>query len=268
MNNLKRYFQWLVGDDQGKVVELIDITQEDGEYFYNFDDGESCNMSYVCAATTDKNMLKGKAMVEVPGPYNAWKFEEIKAGSFTTAENEHIVVPPLEDILGQDKDGNLSSAVGTKKIIPPKSNPIKGMPLPSVQDYLRRPKEEKLPQSSGVIVTIKNDLEEEQVKEPVKEVVKTPAHIEEEKREEKKPIINEYDPVYILLETCKKHDTEISMTVNISLPSKSTYNFAKSELSGGGEKFIEMLVSTLDIKEIEKSLKTALKEAYESQSAD
>lgn len=264
MNNLKRYFQWLVGDDQGKVVELIDITQEDGEYFYNFDDGESCNMSYVCAATTDKNMLKGKAMVEVPGPYNAWKFEEIKTGSFTTAEDEHVVVPPLEDILGQDKDGNLSSAVGTKRLIPPKSNPIKGMPLPSVQDYLRRPKEEKVSQSSGVMVTIKNDLGEE----PMKEVIKTPARIEEERREEKKSNINEHDPVYILVKTCKKHETEISMTVNISLPSKSTYNFAKSEFEGGGDKFIEMLADTLDIKEIEKSLKTALKEAYESQSAD
>lgn len=260
MNGIKRYFQWLVGDDQGKVVELIDITQEDGEYFYNFDDGESCNMSYVCAATTDKNMLKGKAMVEVPGPYNAWKFEEIKTGSFTTAEDEHVVVPPLEDILGQDKDGNLSSAVGTKRLIPPKSNPIKGMPLPSVQEYLRQSKEEKLPQSSGVTVTIKNDLAEE----PVREVIKTPARVEEEKKQN----VNEHDPVYILVKTCKKHETEISMTINISLPSKSTYNFAESEFENGGEKFIEMLADTLDIKEIEKSLKAALKQAYTSQSTD
>lgn len=264
MNNMRRYFQWLVGDDQGKVVELVDITQEDGEYFYNFDDGESCNMSYVCAATTDKNALRGKAMVEVPGPYNAWRFEEVKTGSFTTAEDEHIVIPPLEDILGQDKDGNLSSAVGTKRLIPPKSNPIKGMPLPSVQDYLRRPKEEKLQQSSGVMVTIKNDLGEESVKE----VVKTPAHIEEERREEKKSNVNEHDPVYILMKTCKKHETEISMTVNISLPSKSTYNFAKSEFEGGGDKFIEMLTSTIDTTSISESIKKALKDVYESQSSE
>jgi hypothetical protein len=257
MKGIRRYFQWLVGDDQGKVVELIDITQEDGEYFYNFEDGESCNLSYICAATNDKNMLRGKAMVEVPGPYNAWKFEEIKTGSFTTADDEHVVVPPLEDILNQDKDGNISSAVGTKRLIPPKDYHIIGMPLPSLEEYLRRPKEEKA-QSSGVMVTIKNEVPEE----PVKPVTSTP------KQEERKPNVNEHDPVYILVKTCKKHDTEISMTVNISLPSKSTYNFAKAEFEDGGEKFIDMLADTLDMTEIEKSIKSALKQAYESQSAE
>ena len=259
MNGMRRYFQWLVGDDRGKVVEFIDITQEDGEYFYNFDDGESCNMSYICPATNDKNMLKGKAMVEVPGPHNAWKFEEIKTGSFTTADDEHIVVPPLEDIIGQSKDGNVESAVGTMRLIAPKSNPIKGMPLPSVQEYLRQaPAKQVASQSSGVVnIEVKSEQVETKV-QPV-QIPQDIPHVEE------KPKHNVSDPVHILVNTCKKHDTEISMTVNVALPSISTYNFAKSEFENGGDKFIDIIAETLDMTEISKSIKSAIREAYESQ---
>ena len=259
MNGMRRYFQWLVGDDRGKVVEFIDITQEDGEYFYNFDDGESCNMSYICPATNDKNMLKGKAMVEVPGPHNAWKFEEIKTGSFTTADDEHIVVPPLEDIIGQSKDGNVESAVGTMRLIAPKSNPIKGMPLPSVQEYLRQaPAKQVASQSSGVVnIEVKSEQVETKV-QPV-QIPQDIPHVEE------KPKHNVSDPVHILVNTCKKHDTEISMTVNVALPSISTYNFAKSEVENGGDKFIDIIAETLDMTEISKSIKSAIREAYESQ---
>lgn len=264
MKGMKRYFQWLVGDDRGKVVEFIDITQEDGEYFFNFDDGESCNMAYICAATNDKNILKGKAMVEVSGPYNAWKFEEIKTGNFTTAEDEHIEVPPLEDILRQSKDGNVESAVGTMRLIAPKSNPIKGMPLPSIQEYLRQPKEPKenkedaALKASGINIQVTAEHVGEKVSEP---------EVKPEPKPESKPVsVPITDPVHILVNTCKKHDTEISMTINVSLPSKSTYNFAKSEFEGGADKFIEILAATIDTSSISNSIKKALKDAYESQS--
>ena len=263
MNGMRRYFQWLVGDDRGKVVEFIDITQEDGEYFYNFDDGESCNMSYICPATNDKNMLKGKAMVEVPGPHNAWKFEEIKTGSFTTADDEHIVVPPLEDIIGQSKDGNVESAVGTMRLIAPKSNPIKGMPLPSVQEYLRQaPTRQVAPQSSGVNIILKNDSPEQKQDTVPDTTEEIPSPAQKKETVSSVPIT---DPVHILVNTCKKHDTEISMTVNISLPSLTTYNFAKSEFENGGEKFIDILAESIDMTTIAKSIKDAIKQAYESQ---
>lgn len=263
---MRRYFQWLVGDDRGKVVEFIDITQEDGEYFFNFDDGESCNMAYICSATTDKNMLKGKAMVEVPGPHNAWRFEEIKTGSFTTAEDEHVVVPPLEDILGQSNDGNVNSAVGAMRLIAPKTNPIKGMPLPSVQEYLRQParpvketaKEAETitpPLPSGVEITV--TTETSMPVEPKRETLET-----------KHPSVPATDPVHILVNTCKKHVTDIPMTVSVSLPSVTTYNFAKSEFENGDQKFIDILADTIDVSVIFDSIKKALREAYESQSAE
>ena len=258
---MKRYFQWLVGDDRGKVVEFVDITQEDGEYFYNFDDGESCNMSYICAATNDKNMLKGKAMVEVSGPYNAWRFEEIKTRNFTTAKDEHIEVPPLEDVLGQSKDGNVESAVGTMRLIAPKTNPIKGMPLPSVQEYLRELKTEKytIPNASGVDTeVILNKTEESKSESP--EISETPKTNKEDVIEG----IPADDPVYILVKTCKKHDTEITMTVNIDLPSKSIYEFAKSEFENGDEKFINILAELIKIDNITDAIKNALNDAYKN----
>ena len=260
MNGMRRYFQWLVGDDRGKVVEFIDITQEDGEYFYNFDDGESCNMSYICPATNDRNMLKGKAMVEVPGPHNAWKFEEIKTGSFTTADDEHVVVPPLEDIIGQSKDGNVESAVGTMRLIAPKSNPIKGMPLPSVQEYLRQaPARQTVHQPSGVDIVVLKNYSPEIIPVATEEI---PSPVQ---KKETVSSVSATDPVHILVNTCKKHDTEISMTVNISLPSLTTYNFAKSEFENGGEKFIDILAESIDITTLAKSIKDAIKQAYESQ---
>jgi hypothetical protein len=267
---MQRYFQWLVGDDRGKVVELVDITQEDGEYFYNFDDGESCNLSYICPGTSDKKMLRGKAMVEVPGPHNAWTFEEIKMGSFMTAEHEHVDVPPLADILNQSENGTLEqSAVGTLNMIPPKNNHVKNMPLPDIREYLREnrnpkpapapvptqkpvelggpntPKVNPVPEqhvrSSNVSVTV-HDNTEESVAKPVKKDVS--------------------DPVHILVNTCKKHPTEINLTVTLNLPGRGTYNFAKDEFENGDEKFISCLVDMISTEEIENALKKALEDAY------
>ena len=40
----QRYFQWLDGELAGTVETLIDITQEEDEFFYHFASGESCNL--------------------------------------------------------------------------------------------------------------------------------------------------------------------------------------------------------------------------------
>ena len=257
---MKRYFQWIVGDDRGKVVELVDITQEDGEYFFNFDDGESCNMSYICPATNDKKRLINKAMVEVPGPHNAWKFEEIKMGSFVTAEHETVDVPPLEDIIGMNGDNSLDkSALGTMNLIPPKNNPIKGMPLPSIQDYLRdEPKPARSTSDIPVTnthVVIDNNLENSIVEPEVKPAVKS-------FDSQQKPSTN--DPVHILVNTCKKHESSVDLKIELSLPSISTYNFAKSEFEDGDKKFIDAITDSIAIETVMDALKDALRAAYEN----
>lgn len=262
---MKRYFQWLVGDDRGKVVELVDITQEDGEYFFNFDDGESCNMSYICPATNDKKRLINKAMVEVPGPHNAWKFEEVKMGTFTTAEHEVVDVPPLADIVGMNGDNSLDkSALGTMNLIPPKNNPIKGMPLPSIQEYLR---EDQKPAraASNVSVTVHDNTHEHAVVDNT-ETVEEPAYVPQPRIfiPPQKMSVNETDPVHILVKTCKKHESSVDLKIALSLPSISTYNFAKSEFEDGDKKFIDAIADSITVETVMDALKDALRSAYEN----
>lgn len=263
---MKRYFQWIVGDDRGKVVELVDITQEDGEYFFNFDDGESCNMSYICPATNDKKKLVNKAMVEVPGPYNAWKFEEIKMGTFTTAEHEVVDVPPLEDIVGMNGDNSLDkSALGTMNLIPPKNNPIKGMPLPSIREYLRED-QRAARAASNVSVTVHDNTREHAVVDNAAETAEDPAYVPQPMAfaPPQKQSVDETDPVHILVKTCKKHESSVDLKIALSLPSISTYNFAKSEFEDGDKKFIDAIADSITVETVMDALKDALRSAYEN----
>jgi hypothetical protein len=259
---MKRYFQWLVGDDRGKVVELVDITQEDGEYFFNFDDGESCNMSYICPATNNKKSLVNKAMVEVPGPHNAWKFEEIKMGTFTTAEHEVVDVPPLQDIIGMNGDNSLDkSALGTMNLIPPKSNPILGMPLPDIRDYLRDEPKPRKEVASNVGVTVHdNTIEHAIINNLTEEPKAEPRVFTPPTRQQ---TADESDPVFILVKTCKKHESSVDLKISLSLPSISTYNFAKSEFEDGDKKFIDAIANSISVETVMDSLKDALRTAYE-----
>lgn len=259
---MKRYFQWLVGDDRGKVVELIDITQEDGEYFFNFDDGESCNMSYICPATNDKKRLVNKAMVEVPGPHNAWRFEEIKMGTFTTAEHEVIDVPPLQDIVGMNGDNSLDkSALGTMNLIPPKNNPIKGMPLPDIRDYLRDEPKPKREVAANVGVTVHdNTIDHAIINNLAEDLNPEPRVFTPPTRQ----TVDETDPVHILVKTCKKHESSVDLKISLSLPSISTYNFAKSEFEDGDKKFIDAIANSISVDTVMDALKDALRTAYEN----
>ena len=246
-------------------MELVDITQEDGEYFFNFDDGESCNMSYICPATNDKKRLVNKAMVEVPGPHNAWKFEEVKMGTFTTAEHEVVDVPPLADIVGMNGDNSLDkSALGTMNLIPPKNNPIKGMPLPSIQEYLRED-QKPVRAASNVSVTVHDNTREHAVVDNT-ETVEEPAYVPQPRIfiPPQKMSVNETDPVHILVKTCKKHESSVDLKIALSLPSISTYNFAKSEFEDGDKKFIDAIADSITVETVMDALKDALRSAYEN----
>ena len=70
------------------------------------------------------------------------------------------------------------------------------------------------------------------------------------------------DPVYIMMEKARKADTNVEMTVTISLPTKSLYNVAEESFEDGGEKVIEYIVNNLDTQKLKDSLKESLKQAY------
>jgi len=71
------------------------------------------------------------------------------------------------------------------------------------------------------------------------------------------------DPVWVMMDKAKKFDTEIPMSLTISLPSKSLYNVAKESFEDGGNKVVEYIISNLDDQKLKDSLKSALKDAYD-----
>ncbi len=85
----------------------------------------------------------------------------------------------------------------------------------------------------------------------------------EEKKEEKHQLHN--DPVWVMMEKAKKFSTEVSMTLTISLPSKSLYDVAKESFDEGGTKVIEYIINNIDDKLLKDSLRTALTNAYEDE---
>ena len=53
---------------KGEIAILENITEFEGETFYNFDDGESCNLRFISKMTNSKIDLKNKFMVEIESP--------------------------------------------------------------------------------------------------------------------------------------------------------------------------------------------------------
>lgn len=270
-----RYFQWLHGENAGIITKLVNITEIDGEYFYNFEDGDSCNLRFVSKMTSSPSELKDKFMVEVVSPNDPWRVEKIDMGFFKDAmSQENVDVPPLEDITGASGTGNSinisKSAVGTMKFIAPKYNgPM--YELPSLDDYFyedvhKEPvKKQKL---DGATATFKKLAPEPEITMPsTPPPVLTSAHVNttlENKNEDQ----SASDPVRILAKTCKKRDTDIDLTISIKLPSKAVYNIASAEFEDGGSKFINYLIEEIDINSIISELRNALTTAYESSNSE
>ena len=247
----QRYFQWLDGELAGTVETLVDITQEEDEFFYHFASGESCNLRYIAKMTNDVGEIKDKFMVEILSPNDPWVTETISTKRVQVMDENageiFVEAPALEDITGASGAGaNLNiekSKLGTKKYRAPR---YKGpfYDLPSIDDYM---KDEEVPAPK------KPEIQQVQREEPV---IPTPTVTP------KISNVSEADPVRILAKTCKKHPTEINLTLNINLPSKSIYNIAESEFEDGGKNFVDCLVEDIDITEIVKSLSVALRQAY------
>lgn len=273
-----RYFEWLVGDSKGDVVTLIDITEDDGHYYFNFSDGDCCDMAYISPMVTNKTKLKDKAMVEVASPNAKWTFEEIKEKTYKTAEDTIVKAPPLEDItsgggMGQSVDLQ-GSFLGSVKIVPPANNKILYSSLPTIEDYLRK-KEVKKTKFHPIVETdsiFTSESSQTQIFDgtvhpinPEQEaIVPQPdvVHWTEPLRIPEYEAQTQADPVEILAKNCKKHPTDISMTVTIDLPSKSVFNIAKDEFADGAKKFIDYLTAQIDVNEIISSIKDSLYATY------
>lgn len=73
----------------------------------------------------------------------------------------------------------------------------------------------------------------------------------------------ENDPIFILIEKCKKKEAQINISVNAALPGKSIYNLIKDEYDEEDlSTFFDILIDNLDTQIIKDSIKKALVEAY------
>lgn len=254
----KRYFQWLDGEYKGDVVVLDNISELDGEVFYNFEDGEACNLRFISKMTNNIVDLKGKFMVEVENPGNAWTFgvNETSMPQGIKADSDDVI-PTLHDFLNSNAGAGASQAeindsdFGKDKLIPPKKRQNL-CPLPDIEEYrevLESPVEKKPAQQ-----------EQKAMEEPIQTVL--------QQEEENKPVqkiekkVSPLDPVAILVDTCKKHPTEIPITLTIDLPVKTLYYIAESEFENGGQKFVDYIVEGLDTKKIVEAIRLSLFGAY------
>jgi hypothetical protein len=252
-----RYFQWVDGELKGNITTLVNITEFDGEYFYNFDDGEVCNLRMISPMTNNPDDIRGKFVVEILSPAYAWKVETISTHKERVYDAEKgeisIEVPPIEDVIaagGQQEVELKNSAVGKIKIIPPTKCPVLE-PLPELSDYL--------------VNEDTNNIAESETKVEVEPITNNTDNVVSEQVVQSSSSI-EYidDPVYLLVKNCKKHNTPIVMTVNIDLPKRSIYVIADEEFENGGTKFIDYLVSQIDVQNIKSALRAALVGAYKN----
>lgn len=79
-----------------------------------------------------------------------------------------------------------------------------------------------------------------------------------------KSTINSSDPVYIMMDKSKKVDTEVGMTLTISLPSQSLYDVVSESFEDGDSKALEYIIENIDIKDIKSALKEGIRLMYHS----
>jgi len=74
--------------------------------------------------------------------------------------------------------------------------------------------------------------------------------------------VNVSDPVYIMMEKSKKIDTEVNMTLTISLPSAHLFDVVRDSFEDGDKKALEYIIENIDISDIKSALKEGIEQMY------
>jgi hypothetical protein len=227
-----RYFQWVVGERKGEIVIFDKIETEDGLNYIVFKDRSRVNEDFV--APLNENNLTGKFMAEIEHPDNGWKFHEEWVGEEVGKMSEDLddqgrrhEIPTVTEIASDGKKGPIRRKV--VRLIPPR---------PSYR-----------PSNFGMISNVPTQPAQHSTV-PVSTLAGN---------------IDATDPVYILMSKAKKVDSEISMTLSISLPSKSLYNIAKDSFDDGEKKFVEYIIQNVTVDEIKEALKIAITNMYNAE---
>lgn len=275
MAKRKRYFQWVAGEDMGEVVTLESMSEFEGEIFYNFDNGDSCNARFISKMTNDVSDLREKFIVEIDSPSNPWIVETIESKSYTdeSMKGEYVNIPTLHDMLqanGQTTEIT-DSDLGKQKMVPPRRTQ-RMEELPRIEDYLVTPEEPKVEETPKlenvsekhvVNTSVANDPAQETKTQAVsrEEIVTKKTSRLSERKTSSANNLDASDPIRIIVNTCEKHSSDVELLLTMELPAKETYEFVERQFHGG-DKFIDYVVDDLDVSEIIRQLKATLKVAY------
>ena len=248
MSARNRYFEWLDGETLGSVSILEYIEVDDGEEYYHFTDGEEMSKEFISKMTSTRKDLSKKLMVEVQSPEigDLWTFEEIRPGSYDLGDGTRVRTPAMEELYDEGE-----GIVGSLRKVPPQ-NPQSFIPLPDAADWKRREKPvEPKPQPAPVNMTV-----------PVQQAAPVVAQPQQQIQTARVSSVDETDPVSILVKTSKKTDTKITINLVMSLPSKDLFSIAVNQFDDGERKFIDTVVSGLDVSDVIESIKNSLRVSY------
>lgn len=276
----KRYFQWVDGEDAGNVEVLTDIRYEKGEYFFEFQSGESMNMRFIAQETNDPKMLEGKAMVEIRDPHDKWRIKENRSRFETVMTPDRgevrVEIPSYDTytMAEQSGDGILTSRAGNNKqyIAPRFMGPFRQLPNPAEFHTSENSEATEADKANikSVEYTAPAKVERECLAEPrsasvsVKNIEPVPA--EQPVLKQRTSALSSTDPVYILVNSSAKEEKAIDLTLRLNLPSKELYKLVSAQFDNGAEKFMkcitDIISESLQGEDIIKNLTDSIKAAY------
>jgi len=226
-----RWFQWLVGERRGEVLLMDTIVEEDGEIYVTFKDNSRVNQNFIL--NINETDATNKMMAEVENMSKLWTFKEEIIGEDTNRteldwESQiRYDVPTVTEIMS---DGQ-KVPVKKKKInfIPP-ARTRQQIVESKFGTIINPPPPPPLPPSVITEVDLKT--------------------------------INSNDPVWITMNKAKKIDTEVNMTLTISLPSKSLFDVVKESFDDGNKKGLEYIIENIDLSDIKEALKKGINAMY------
>ena len=246
MADARRYFQFLAGARRGEVLIMDRIESEDGDIYITFKDDSRMNETLV--AQINQRDVTNKMMAEIDSPSNCWRFQEkseedSKPRLEKDAQTGEVYeIPNVDDMVHADLTGETGVVRPRKKnkaieLVPPRQTPASHSVFGAIKASYNTP-----------APVIDNPA-------PTPKTQQT--HPSDRQQ------TNSQDPVWLMCNSSKKFDTQVNLTLTISVPKKSFYQVAKESFEHGGDKVIEYIIQSLDDQKIKDSLKIALKEAYD-----
>jgi len=161
-----RYFQYLAGENRGKVVKLkeIDDVSKPGMTIYVFDDGFKCSDELIANINDKEAVNNHMILAAVQNAHNIWKFRESKIEEKSYVghyNNQDFEIP---DPYFVNKDGKREHEPHvTVTPVAPKASKEELEPLDSFFLSAKRAKEEELQEEKKTSGIVKDEAPEEVV---------------------------------------------------------------------------------------------------------